>query len=139
MYLPFFQCRFKAWYKFYLFELTNQLSNYIGYTSLLIECTHPLWKSSIMSNCWENMVRGNFSWFFLYNDISNSLLCASFISLITIQKYGRKIQNKTMFIRVYFQRYAFHPKNQEKLWSEEIITKIALELIHVSIYLSMSF
>ena len=44
-----------------------------------------------------------------------------------------------MFIRVYFQRYAFDPKNQEKLWSEEIITKIALELIHISIFLSMSF
>ena len=55
------------------------------------------------------------------------------------KKYGRKIQNKTIFIRVYFQRYALHPKNQQKLWSEEIITKIALELIHVSIYLLMSF
>ena len=45
-----------------------------------------------------------------------------------------------MFIRVYFQQYAFHPKkNQEKLWSEEIITKIALELIHVPIFLSMLF
>ena len=42
-------------------------------------------------------------------------------------------------IRVYFQRYALHPKNQQKLWSDEIITKIALELIHVSIYLLMSF
>ena len=37
MYLSFFQCRFEVWCKFYRFELTNQLSNNIGYTLLLIE------------------------------------------------------------------------------------------------------
>ena len=37
MYLSFYQCRFEVWCKFYRFELTNQLSNYIGYTLLLIE------------------------------------------------------------------------------------------------------
>ena len=37
MYLFFFQCRFEAWCKFYRFELTNQLSNDIGHTLLLIE------------------------------------------------------------------------------------------------------
>ena len=37
LYLSFFQCRFEAWCKFYRFELTNQLSNNIGYTLLLIE------------------------------------------------------------------------------------------------------
>ena len=30
-------------------------------------------------------------------------------------------------------------KKQEKLWSEEIITKIALELMHVPIFFPMSF
>ena len=45
-----------------------------------------------------------------------------------------------MFIRVYFKRYASPPpKNQEKLWLEEIITKIALELMHVPIFFPMSF
>ena len=33
----------------------------------------------------------------------------------------------------------FPPKNTEKLWSEEIITKIALELMHVPIFFPMSF
>ena len=44
-----------------------------------------------------------------------------------------------MFIRIYFQQYIFLPKNQEKLWSEEIINKIALKLSLVPIFLSMSF
>ena len=44
-----------------------------------------------------------------------------------------------MFIRVYFKQYAFPPKIQEKLLSEEIITKIALELMHVPIFFPMSF
>ena len=44
-----------------------------------------------------------------------------------------------MFITVYFQQYIFLPKNQEKMWSEEIINKIDLELIHEHIFLSLSF
>ena len=91
MYLPFFQCRFKAWYKFYLFELTNQLSNYIGYTLLLIECTHPCENRQLCQ-----IVRKTCS-----EEISADLfctttyqiafcLCASFISLITIQKIRAK-------------------------------------------------
>ena len=59
MYLSFFQCRFEDWFKFYRFELTNQLYNNIGYTLLLIEI--PVKMVNYVKLLEKNMVRGNCS------------------------------------------------------------------------------
>ena len=140
MYLSFFLCHFGAWCILYLFKLTNQISNYIGNTLLLIECTNPLWKWSIMANCKKNMVRGNFSWFISYTDLSYTLWCVYLLSSMTIlQKMCRKF-NIELYLLYFISIYmCLPPPKHEKMWSEEIIARIALKLTHVPIFLFVSF
>ena len=78
-------------------------------------------------------------------DISADLSCTTTIECI-IYKFdnysknkGEKYKIKQCSLEFISNDMRCIRKNQEKLWSEEIVTKIALELIHISIFLSMSF
>ena len=77
--------------------------------------------------------------YFVHRPIKQSLVLLIVMFNDHSTNYVKKIQYLIIFIAVFSIYKCITPPKQEKMWSEEIIARIALKITHVPIALFMSF